>query len=83
MDLADDSSQQETQSPSGAWRQTGFESFGAMGFVTGNDTADVCKPENEEPLREISHEEASGSDSWARRDSNARPLAPEASALSS
>ena len=57
--------------------------LGAMGFVTGKDTMESEGIENEKPHRELSHDEAFDSDSWARRDSNARPLAPEASALSS
>jgi hypothetical protein len=55
--------------------------LGALGFVTRNVTGDEAVAESENPA---------GSDlqageelpEWARRDSNARPLAPEASALS-
>jgi integrase len=57
--------------------------LGALGFVTRNVTTEAGAPENEQPHRELTHDEAFDSDSWARRDSNARPLAPEASALSS
>jgi integrase len=57
--------------------------LGAMGFVTGSDTLETESTENEKPQREVSRDEAFGSEPWARRDSNARPLAPEASALSS
>lgn len=56
--------------------------LGRVGFVTRNVTAERGREENETPA---STEVPSGEDlpEWARRDSNARPLAPEASALSS
>ena len=60
--------------------------LGALGFVTRIDTAEERMTDNEMPHREITHDgaEISGAaDERARRDSNARPLAPEASALSS
>jgi hypothetical protein len=52
-----------------------------LGFVTGNVTGGVAMLETESPA---STEVQAGDDvpEWARRDSNARPLAPEASALS-
>ena len=56
--------------------------LGKVGFVTRNVTADQGRGENETPAPT---EIEAGEDlpEWARRDSNARPLAPEASALSS
>ena len=55
--------------------------LGAVGFGTTNDTASRAGEETKTPA--ITQGEA-GEDvpEWARRDSNARPLAPEASALS-
>ncbi len=55
--------------------------LGALGFVTRNVTRDELADGNEEPA---STEVQAGEEvpEWARRDSNARPLAPEASALS-
>ncbi len=55
--------------------------LGALGFVTGNVTREGVGEENEAPA---SMDLQAGEDvpEWARRDSNARPLAPEASALS-
>jgi hypothetical protein len=52
-----------------------------LGFVTGNVTGDGAGEETEIPR---DTEVSTGEDlpEWARRDSNARPLAPEASALS-
>ena len=55
--------------------------LGSLGFVTQNVTAEGVRTGNEEPR---DTEVSTGEDlpEWARRDSNARPLAPEASALS-
>ena len=55
--------------------------LGLVGFDTTNDTAGRAGATNEEPR---DTEVSTGEDlpEWARRDSNARPLAPEASALS-
>jgi hypothetical protein len=55
--------------------------LGNVGFVTRNVTRDEAGGRNEEPR---DTEVSTGEDlpEWARRDSNARPLAPEASALS-
>jgi hypothetical protein len=55
--------------------------LGNVGFVTRNVTAKGEGAGNESPA---STEVDAGSElpEWARRDSNARPLAPEASALS-
>ncbi len=55
--------------------------LGLVGFGTTNDTAGRAGEGNETPA--VTQREA-GEDvpEWARRDSNARPLAPEASALS-
>jgi hypothetical protein len=52
-----------------------------LGFVTGNVTGSGVREENNAPA---DTEMQAGEDlpEWARRDSNARPLAPEASALS-
>ena len=52
-----------------------------LGFVTGNVTGGAGLLETESPA---GTEVQAGDDvpEWARRDSNARPLAPEASALS-
>jgi hypothetical protein len=52
-----------------------------LGFVTGNVTGAGGGGRDEEPG---DTEVSTGDDlpEWARRDSNARPLAPEASALS-
>jgi integrase len=52
-----------------------------LGFVTGNVTGGEARLETETPA---DTEVSAGEDlpEWARRDSNARPLAPEASALS-
>ena len=57
--------------------------LGAMGFVTGKDTLAIESAETLNAPNHVSDGERWGSDTWARRDSNARPLAPEASALSS
>jgi integrase len=54
----------------------------ALGFGTTNDTAARAVAENNEPRHQLSDNEVNDSDEWARRDSNPRPLAPEASALS-
>ena len=54
-----------------------------LGFVTPNDTRTADGFENETPHASVSDGEAESLNEWARRDSNARPLAPEASALSS
>jgi hypothetical protein len=55
--------------------------LGNVGFVTRNVTREMAGQGNEAPR---DTEVSSGEDlpEWARRDSNARPLAPEASALS-
>jgi hypothetical protein len=55
--------------------------LGLVGFGTTNDTTERAGARNEEPR---DTEVSTGEDlpEWARRDSNARPLAPEASALS-
>jgi hypothetical protein len=55
--------------------------LGNVGFVTRNVTRAGAGDRNEEPR---DTEVSTGEDlpEWARRDSNARPLAPEASALS-
>src|SRR5687768_8464624 len=50
---------------------------------TRNDTRDWKRSENEKPRASVTDGEADTSVPWARRDSNSRPLAPEASALSS
>jgi hypothetical protein len=55
----------------------------SMGIITGNVTRAINDAENKMPRASVTDGEAKSSDSWARRDSNARPLAPEASALSS
>jgi hypothetical protein len=54
----------------------------ALGFGTTNDTTATAGIENDEPRNHVSGGGAQDSDEWARRDSNPRPLAPEASALS-
>ena len=56
--------------------------LGRVGFGTTNDTTGRAGERNETPAPT---EAEAGEDlpEWARRDSNARPLAPEASALSS
>ncbi len=56
--------------------------LGNVGFVTRKDTAERAGEPNESPAPT---EVDAGAElpEWARRDSNARPLAPEASALSS
>jgi hypothetical protein len=50
--------------------------LGNVGFVTGNVTTEDAGARNEEPR---DTEVSTGDDppEWARRDSNARPLAPE------
>jgi hypothetical protein len=55
--------------------------LGALGFVTRNVTREEAGQESETPA---GMDLPAGEDvpEWARRDSNARPLAPEASALS-
>ena len=56
--------------------------LGRIGFGTTNDTAEKGRGANKTPA----HTEVQAGEQlpeWARRDSNARPLAPEASALSS
>jgi hypothetical protein len=55
--------------------------LGNVGFVTRKDTTKRAGHESETPA---STEVPTGESlpEWARRDSNARPLAPEASALS-
>jgi hypothetical protein len=55
--------------------------LGNVGFVTRNVTTERAGEETKDPT--VTQGEA-GTDlpEWARRDSNARPLAPEASALS-
>ncbi len=57
--------------------------LGAMGFVTRNVTRDDEGSENKEAPSRLTGDEASTYDQRARRDSNARPFAPEANALSS
>ena len=54
----------------------------ALGFVTGNDTAAANESENTTPRERETPNGDVTSDEWARPDSNRRPLAPEASALS-
>jgi integrase len=54
-----------------------------LGFVTRFGTREFNYPQNETPRAPVTDGEAMTSIEWARRDSNARPLAPEASALSS
>ena len=56
--------------------------LGSVGFVTRKDTTEQAGQGSESPA---STEVPTGESlpEWARRDSNARPLAPEASALSS
>ena len=55
--------------------------LGALGFVTRNVTREEIQEKSDAPA---SMDLPAGEDvpEWARRDSNARPLAPEASALS-
>jgi hypothetical protein len=55
--------------------------LGSLGFVTQNVTAEGVRTGNEEPR---DTEVSTGEDlpEWARRDSNARPLAPEDTAAS-
>ncbi len=53
-----------------------------LGIVTRKDTRTPAPPETRPPRIEPTDDEAESYDSWARRDSNPRPLAPEASALS-
>jgi integrase len=55
--------------------------LGNVGFVTRNVTAEGQGTGNENPATS-ELEAGEGLPEWARRDSNARPLAPEASALS-
>jgi len=57
--------------------------LGALTFVTRNVTRDEEALETDEASPNLTFDEASIYDERARRDSNARPLAPEASALSS
>ena len=57
--------------------------LGAMGFVTQYVTQVTAAPEKDEASPNLTFEEASSYDEWARRESNARPFAPEANALSS
>jgi integrase len=59
------------------------ERLRGLGFVTRFDTRESRLLQNESPRAPVTDGEAEGSIEWARRDSNARPLAPEASALSS
>ena len=54
----------------------------ALGVVTGNDTAAGGEAENTAPRERETRSGDVTSDEWARPDSNRRPLAPEASALS-
>ena len=54
----------------------------ALGFGTTNDTAGTAEPENTTPRERETRSGDVTSDEWARPDSNRRPLAPEASALS-
>ena len=54
----------------------------ALGFVTGNDTAAADEREKTTPRKRETRSGDVSSDEWARPDSNRRPLAPEASALS-
>jgi hypothetical protein len=63
------------------WTPRDRDRLGSVGLVTRNVTRNVVGSENEEPR---DTEVSTGEDlpEWARRDSNARPLAPEASALS-
>jgi integrase len=53
-----------------------------LGFVTGNVTGGGLDAENEKTRASVTDGGDESSSEWARRDSNARPLAPEASALS-
>jgi integrase len=53
-----------------------------LGFDTKIVTTDDAAAENTKPHTGVADGGATTSDEWARRDSNARPLAPEASALS-
>ena len=55
--------------------------LGLVGFGTTNDTTERAVARNEEP-RDTEVSTGDNLPEWARRDSNARPLAPEASALS-
>ena len=55
--------------------------LGNVGFLTRNVTRDGAEEGNEEP-RDTDVSTGEDLPQWARRDSNARPLAPEASALS-
>jgi hypothetical protein len=53
-----------------------------LGFVTGNVAGGDQEAKNENPRPSATGGGDESSSEWARRDSNARPLAPEASALS-
>jgi hypothetical protein len=55
--------------------------LGALGFVTRNVTREAVVEESETPAN-MDLQAGEELPEWARRDSNARPLAPEASALS-
>ena len=55
--------------------------LGLVGFGTTNDTTERAGARNEE-ARDTEVSTGDNLPEWARRDSNARPLAPEASALS-
>jgi integrase len=55
--------------------------LGALGFVTRNVTREEVEAETETPA-DMDLQAGQEVPEWARRDSNARPLAPEASALS-
>ncbi len=55
--------------------------LGALGFVTVNATRREGQEKKEAPASKHLQTEEEVPE-WARRDSNARPLAPEASALS-
>jgi hypothetical protein len=54
-----------------------------IGFVIKSVIKSEEGPENNDPREHLSDGGENSWDEWARRDSNARPLAPEASALSS
>jgi hypothetical protein len=63
-----------------------FEQLGErlqrLGVVSSIGTTGQRTAANETAPAQLSEHGDDGSDEWARRDSNARPLAPEASALS-
>jgi hypothetical protein len=67
------------------WVEQHFERLGdqlrQLGFVITSDIKEGVGDGNEDP-RDTEVSTGKGLPEWARRDSNARPLAPEASALS-